>query len=273
MKTVQRVRRINGYGFVLSIKTGNASQTSRTHFSLPADARHRLLSILLGRPLLIAPQYIRVSLPEASIANALVADSYAGSLSDQGHFFRSLMSVGYSRPHKYLYLQLYSGIHAIQGSAVERLYDYNLDGPSRYLPREIMSARLDLTMQLDEWCESLQQRMQVVQPNDRRGEGRVSAASRWSIILSVHFYLTKLLINAPILSMALAEGQKLWPSSTPFSMIHKSVEEVLKADFESAKELQHIVQGTHGARIWSFGKNPIWFICNYSSKRHCLISA
>ncbi|POS70588.1 hypothetical protein DHEL01_v211017 [Diaporthe helianthi] len=105
--------------------------------------------------------------------------------------------------------------------------------------------------------------MQVLQPSDPRGEARVSAASRWSIILSVHYYLTKLLINAPVLSTALDEGQKLWLSSVPPSMIHKSAEEVLIADYESARELQYILRETHGARIWGFGKSPIWFICNY----------
>ncbi|KAG8163938.1 hypothetical protein KVR01_005856 [Diaporthe batatas] len=169
------------------------------------------------------------------------------SLSDQGLFFRNLID-----------------IHAIQSSAVEKLYDFNIDGPGRSSPREIMTARLDLTIQLDEWCENLHHTMQVLQPSDPRGEARVSAASRWSIILSVHYYLTKLFINAPILSVALAEGQRLWLSNTPFSVIHKSAEEILHADFESAKELQFIVQETHGARIWAFGKNPIWFICNYA---------
>lgn len=209
----------------------------------------RLLAILLGRPFLIAPQYIRMSFPEGpiTIPDTPIRGSSTARFSEQGHLFRSLV-----------------GIHAIQSSAVERLYDYNIDGPSRSSPREIMTARLDLTMELDEWCESLRQNIQVVRPNDPRGEARVSAASRWSIILSVHYYVTKLLINAPILSMALSEGQKLWLGNTSFSMIHKSAEEVLNDDFESAKELQHIIQETAGARIWGLGESPIWFICNYS---------
>lgn len=274
MKMVQRVRRANGYGFVSSIKTGETGHKSRTHVSLPADARLRLLAILLGRPFLIAPQYIRMSFPEGpiTIPDTPIRGSSTARFSEQGHLFRSLVSVGSTRHHKHLYLRLHSGIHAIQSSAVERLYDYNIDGPSRSSPREIMTARLDLTMELDEWCESLRQNIQVVRPNDPRGEARVSAASRWSIILSVHYYVTKLLINAPILSMALSEGQKLWLGNTSFSMIHKSAEEVLNDDFESAKELQHIIQETAGARIWGLGESPIWFICNYSSKHRSLFS-
>ncbi|KAL2292562.1 hypothetical protein FJTKL_09510 [Diaporthe vaccinii] len=210
----------------------------------------RLLAALLGRPFLIPPQCIRLGLPE-DLFNTLdlVSRSSPTHLSSQNAFFNNLIS-----------------IHAIQGSAVEILYDYNIDGLSHRSPREVMTARLDLAMQLDEWCQNLGHSMQVLQHfNTIVWSPETLDLMRWSIILSIHYYFNSLLINAPILTIALAETQKHWPLDAPSSMLQDATKHVLRSDFDAAKKLQTLIHGLHSFGGPFIHSNAVWFLCNYST--------
>lgn len=161
-----------------------------------------------------------------------------------------------------------SCIHSIQSSAVEKLYDYNIDGPSQCSPRDVMAARLDLTMQLDEWCQSLEDPMEVIEYCAGLWRWHPKDPRRWSVILSTYYYFTKLLINAPVLTMALAEAQKHWPWDIPSSMLHDSVIQVLRDNLKSGKNLQKLVRGICLDGRPFIQENALWFLCNYSSISH-----
>lgn len=179
------------------------------------------------------------------------------------------MSVSQLHLHVPSCLQLVSSIHAIQGSAVERLYDYNINGLSQLSTREAVTARLDLAVQLDEWRHSLEHSMQVMQYFDTTvWLPETLNSMRWSLILSTHYYFTYLLINAPILTLALAETQKHWPLDAPSSMIQHATKDVLRCDFEAAKALQTLIHALHSLGGPFINSNAIWFLCNYSSMCH-----
>lgn len=153
---------------------------------------------------------------------------------------------------------------------MEILYDYNIDGLSHHSPRETLTARLDLAMQLDEWCQNLDHSMQVLQHfNTTAWSPETLESMRWSIILSIHHYFSFLLINAPVLKMGLAEIQKQWPSDAPSSTLQDATKDVLRSDFEGAKKLQTLIHGLHSFGGPFINSNAIWFLCNYSSMCHC----
>lgn len=175
-----------------------------------------------------------------------------------------------SVPYRYLrlsfYLQLVSSIHAIQGLAVQILYDYNVNGLSQLLPGEAVTARLDLAVKLDEWRHSIDHSMQVLEHFDTTvWLPETLNSMRWSLVLSTHYYFTCLLINAPILTIALTETQKHWPLDAPSSTVHLATKHVLLGDFEAAKSLQTLIHGLHSLGEPFIESNAIWFLCNYSS--------
>lgn len=133
-----------------------------------------------------------------------------------------------------------------------------------------MTARLDLTMQLDEWRQGLDHSMQVLQhSNAISWLPETLHSMRWGLILSIHYYFTCLFINAPVLTIALAESQKHWPLDAPSSTLQDAIEHVLLGDFEAAKNLQTLIHGLHSLGGTFIGENAIWFLCNYSSMCHC----
>lgn len=159
---------------------------------------------------------------------------------------------------------------------MEKLYDYNIDDPHRRSPREIIAARLALAMEMDEWCENQYYPMKVLEYSPDIWE-RLPLTSwhwdsessiRWNIILSTHYYFNKLLVNAPILTMALAEAQRFWPRQIYSSMLRESIIQVFRDDFESAKNLQKLVRGMHSHGRLFIQEHALWFLCNYSSTFH-----
>lgn len=129
-----------------------------------------------------------------------------------------------------------------------------------------MTTRLDLAMQLEEWRQNLDDSTRVLQDFSTImwSPGTLESA-RWGIILSMHYYFTILLIDAPVLTMALTEAARHWPADFPSSMLHQSFNHVLQVDFEAAKNLQTIVQGLHSVVGSFIDCHAIWFFCNYSS--------
>lgn len=153
---------------------------------------------------------------------------------------------------------------------MERLYDYNVDGLSQSSPRETVTARLDLAAQLDEWRHSLEHSMQVLQYFDTIvWLPETLNSMRWSLVFSTHYYFTCLLINAPILTLALDESQKHWPLDAPSSTIQHVTKDVLRCDFEAAKALQTLIHALHSLGGPFINSHAIWFLCNYSSMCHC----
>lgn len=149
------------------------------------------------------------------------------------------------------------------------LYEYNIDGLSRRSPREVMTSRLDLAMQLDEWSENLDHSMQVLQYcNTVEWLPETLDSMRLSIILSLHYYSTLLLINASVLKIALGEAQKHLPSDAPSLTLQDATKHVLRSDFDAAKKLQTLVHGAHSLGGAFIDSNAIWFLCNYSSTFH-----
>lgn len=133
-----------------------------------------------------------------------------------------------------------------------------------------MTARLDLAMQLDEWCQNLDRSMQILQHFDSIVWPLETLDSmRWSIILSIHYYFNFLLVNAPVLTIALAESQPNWPLNAPASTLQDPTKHVLRSDFEVAKKLQSLIHGVHSFGGPFIDSNAIWFLCNYSSTCHC----
>lgn len=156
---------------------------------------------------------------------------------------------------------------------MEKLYDFNIDDPHRRSSREIMTARLDLVMELDEWSQKLHYPMTVLEYSPDIWE-RLPLTSwhwdpessiRWNIILSTYYYFSKLLVNAPVLTMALAEAQRFWPRHIYSSMLREFFIQVFRDDFESAKNLQKLVHGMNSHGRLFIQEHALWFLCNYSS--------
>lgn len=132
-----------------------------------------------------------------------------------------------------------------------------------------MTARLDLAMRLDEWCQNLGHSMQVLQEfNTIVWSLETLHSMRWSIILSIHYYFNFLLINAPILTTALSEAQKHCPLDAPSSTLQDATKTVLRSDFEAAEKLQALIHGLHSFGGAFINSNAVWFLCNYSSMCH-----
>jgi hypothetical protein len=131
-----------------------------------------------------------------------------------------------------------------------------------------MAARLDLAMQLDEWRQNLKGPMEVIEYHAELWQWHPKDPRRWSIILSTYYYFTKLLVNAPVLTMALVEAQKHWPWDAPSSMLHDCVIQVLRDNLESGKNLQKLVQGMYLDGRPFIQEHALWFLCNYSSTCH-----
>lgn len=129
-----------------------------------------------------------------------------------------------------------------------------------------MTARLDLAMQLDEWRQALDHSIQVLQQfNAISWLPETLHSMRWGLILSIHYYFTFLLINAPVLTIALAEAEKHWPLDAVSSTLQDATEHVLRGDLEAAKNLQTLIHGLHSLGGTFIDENAIWFLCNYSS--------
>ena len=206
----------------------------------------RSLSISLGRPFLIPPQYVRIQKPQdpsASINRTPIATQDG---LDTLHYFNCIIS-----------------LNSIKATAVESLYDYNIETLTSPALRELMSRQFQLSCQLEQWRDETSSFCNVLSGSDL---DTTSAASydmkRLQILLSIEYYNTVLLISSPVLTGVLSQAVRDEGASREANHVLEAARRVIVKDCLAAEELLHIIHRVtvHGGMFLDC--NAVWWTCN-----------
>jgi hypothetical protein len=156
-------------------------------------------------------------------------------------------------------------IFSILSHAIEVLYDHNIDTTYSAIDK-ILVRRLELQLDLERWRMSSAIAWRLLTVPELHGKPRNSfEAMRFDILLSLHYYRTRMLINRPVITSIL----KSWiTDSEPVpETVVEVVLPVLQNDFTAAKELAgiiQVVQNSGGRFLHHYGA---WFLANYSGMK------
>lgn len=169
----------------------------------------------------------------------------------------------------------YSPIHRsschIIGSAVELLYDENVDSPHPRDTYKLISNRLQLSWKLEEWRETLSVLGGLVSISELIPDSAIpndTTTLRLRILLTIQYYRIAMLINYPVLAALLDQIVKSKNSQDEraFTFLRETATPVVKHDWLAAKELCQILHALSTATAAFLDPSTDWWTCNYTSK-------
>lgn len=160
-----------------------------------------------------------------------------------------------------------STLQFITSSAVEKMYDYNIESLAEISTQELLGGRLQLSWELEKWRESTSSFVNIISDVHLAQWMSTSYdAIRFQICLSIFYYRTVLLVNAPLLLRVLNEALKDGHDDKEFMLLLESAIPAFKTDFLAAQQLQRIIEAIATCSEQFIERNALWYICNYTSK-------
>ncbi|KAG9188845.1 benzoate 4-monooxygenase [Alternaria panax] len=190
-------------------------------------------SMALGRPRLISPLYTRMPHNQVSLLN----------LNDNVVYFYQL-----------------GELTKVRASIMEAIEERHFGSSQNTTIHEILYQRLQQISKLEHWEKNLPPAMAMVTSAEMAIWSPPSYGdNRFRILLTIHYYITVLLINRPVLDW-IAEyelGQDVFHPYTGEISI------ALGNDLTTAKELDSIISCIAKKCPGFFDHNAIWWTCNY----------
>jgi hypothetical protein len=146
--------------------------------------------------------------------------------------------------------------------AVERLYNHNITTEFATLDTLIVT-RMDLYLQLERWRQAIRTSWTVMSGSELQEKSPHDYDKlRFSILTSIYYYRTLLLINRPLITVALREWLVGMASSS--NAVDSAVVAILKEDFTAAKELFGVINAIHNYGGAFLHRYTAWWLANYS---------
>ncbi|CZR63519.1 uncharacterized protein PAC_13416 [Phialocephala subalpina] len=209
----------------------------------------RSLSASLGRPCLIPLQYIRVQPPQ-----------------DPSSILHILPTATPDHIDSLLYFNKTISLNGIKGSAIEVLYDYNIESLTPFTLDELIIKRIQLSSMLEQWRENSSSSSCHILAETDFGKWTLSSYStnRFNILLSIQYYAMILLINGPILARLLQEGVQSRQHGRETMLLLETMIPMIKNDLSAAKELRELIHIAVTCSETFLDFNGAWWMCNYT---------
>lgn len=224
----------------------------------------------LGRPRLLPQHLVRIENTETPSQTAQARGTAVGVLDNSAY----IMSFTYARFSR-VWLCVLSFAHVlcrsschILGSAIELLYDDNVEGPHLSDVYKLVSNRLQLSCQLEEWRQSITSFGGLVSPSELSPDPPIMHDStlRLRILLTIQYYRIAMLINYPIIAALLDHCVKKTNNEPASEFLREAATPVVKNDLLAAKELCRILHTVTKPAALFLDPTTDWWTCNYTSQ-------
>ena len=156
---------------------------------------------------------------------------------------------------------------------VEKLYDHNIESNEELSTQDVLSARLQLSWELQKWRDASSSFVTILSDEPLLEWTLTSFDTiRFQIILSIFYYRTVLLINAPVLVRVLDKALRDQNNLEEFKLLLESAIPAIETDFFAAQQLQRIIQELATSSDQFIDRNALWYVCNYTSEWRTLIT-
>lgn len=147
------------------------------------------------------------------------------------------------------------------------MYGYNIETHTEMPTSELLVGRLQLSWELEKWRENTSSFPGILSDAQLAQRSPTSYDSiRFQLSLSIFYYQTLLLVNAPLLIRVLNEALKDRHNDRDFMLLLESAIPAIKTDLLSAQQLQRIIEAIAMNSEQFVDRNALWYICNYTSK-------
>ena len=241
----------------------------RSRLWLAVVNQDRMLSTTLGQPSLVPVQHVRMDIAEMLV---IVPQSRTVELSYSKRnlsYFRNIMLVCLllqSLLFSGLTWRFFRSLHEIMGVALDSIYDSNVSTSNHCSLNDLIAKTLNLSLRLEQWRDSkLEFGLIGSNLSFDSWSADTFAAERHSILVSVFYYRTVLLIHGSLLMTALelatSGSQEIAPT-----LIQDTIRSLLKRDLLAVKDFHHLVRGLLSHDRPFFITNAIWWTCNYGGE-------
>lgn len=203
----------------------------------------RMLSMCLGRPQMISPQYVRTPKLQFSLRTPPVY---------------SLPSLEY---HSRLTL-----LYEIVACTLHDVYHDNIDDEP-VSARMLLASRSSIHWQLTSWREEAAKSFPILAQGDLvLTSSTISDSTRLRLILSIHFYRAVLLVNGPVI---LAVLRKTMCEELPDLL--ENIVPIVRHEFTTIRNLHYVLSTALSHPRGFLDQNAAWFLCNYTCMCLCVL--
>ncbi|UPK95844.1 hypothetical protein LCI18_006779 [Fusarium solani-melongenae] len=208
----------------------------------------RMLSSALGQPCMIPLQHVR-----SDILYMLVSMRQQRTVEMQ-----------YS-PENLEYFRNIVMLHGIMGVVMESVCGSNIDPSSSIKTDQLLGKTLELSLRLEKWRSSTSPRS-ILESDVNFSSWTESdiEAQRNSILLSIFYYRTVLLIHGCLL-MSTLEAATRKDQQAVSGVLKNTAASLLKDDFTATNNFCHLIRGLLAYSPTFFKSNAIWWTCNYAA--------
>ncbi|RGP81151.1 c6 transcription factor [Fusarium longipes] len=208
----------------------------------------RMLSSALGQPCMIPLQHVR-----SEILNMLVSMRQQRTVEMQ-----------YSQENLEYFRNIVT-LHEIMGVTMESVCGSNIDPSSSIKTDKLLAKTLELSLRLEKWRSSISPRSILESDVDFSSwtESDIEA-QRNSILLSIFYYRTVLLIHGCLLMSAL-EAATSKDQQAVSGVVKNTAASLLKDDFVATNNFSHLIRSLLTYSPTFFKNNAIWWTCNYAA--------
>lgn len=206
----------------------------------------RILAACLGRPCLIPCQYIRTAQLDDSTAiqhNASIAR--------------------FQDAHGMVYHTQLTSLYQIVESILHNMYSDNIEIMESISAAELISARMPLQWQLQDWCRKVPVSCRVLTTDMLNIDASAIGRSHFCLFLSIHYYRASLWLNAPALLALSRQTPEEINLDDQQSLLEHAVP-IVRYEFSTLQILQKIMTITIGRGTVFLDENSVWWLCNYT---------
>ncbi|CAM1505903.1 Fc.00g115400.m01.CDS01 [Cosmosporella sp. VM-42] len=218
----------------------------------------RMLSTALGQPCLVPSQHVRMGMTDM-LATGSQSRTVEMSYSRENlTYFRHLM------------LDTLPSLHEIMGTTMDSIHGSNISPSNRLALTDLVAKTLDLSLKLSQWRNTnLPSRLIGSDVDFSTWASHDFDAARNTIIISIFYYRTMMLIHGSLLMFALELATNLSPEIAP-TIVQDTIQSLLKNDYAAVTEFHNLIRGIFRNQQSFLKNNAIWWTCNYAALTLCL---
>ena len=147
------------------------------------------------------------------------------------------------------------------------MYHDNIDPDETVSARDMLSARLSLQWEFEDWRGKLDPSCLIIVGDDLNNLFVGSSnALRFRLILSIHYYRLVMLINAPVVVKVLSEALDAQLSGHNVDSLLEHAMPVLRHELGALQNLHQVICTILNFESVFLDQNDAWWLCNYTSE-------
>ena len=153
------------------------------------------------------------------------------------------------------------------GHTLDSIHDSNFSTVSRCPLPELIAKTLDLSLRLRRCRDNELEGSQIINSDVSFASwsNDTFQAKRDSILISIFYYRTVLLVHGSLLTSAL-EAATMESQELASVLVRDTIRSLLKEDLAAVTNLHHLIRGLLVHQRSFFNRNAVWWICNYAGK-------